>query len=247
MSEVNSRRAYDYIKERILDGKFPPGLKLVTHSLSNEIGISRTPVREALLQLETEGLVEIRPRQGARVKDMSLEVFKEICELRLALEAHAAFLAAQNRTELDLAQLARSLTSLEALTLANVGKPTNRTVETALANEDIKFHLAILSAAKNSVIKEEIFRLHLINRIASDQNGKRPEMQTNEQLETRRQGIFSEHKRIFEAIRDRRSRDARDAMQEHIQEVINNVVMAAALARNPPETEHDIPKELYYS
>jgi DNA-binding GntR family transcriptional regulator len=246
MSEVNSRLAYDYIKKRILDGKFQPGLKLATGLLSTEIGISRTPVREALLQLETEGLVEIRPRQGARVKSMTIEVFKEICELRLALEAHAAFLAAENRTELDVAHLARSLAALEKLTVDNVNSPPSEAMDVALANEDIKFHVAILSAGKNAAIKEEIFRLHLINRIASDQNGKRPDLgRTDEQLAQRRQVIFAEHKRIFEAVRDRRARDARDAMQEHIQQIIDNVVMAAALATSAPESD-DIPKDLYY-
>ncbi len=246
MSEVNSRLAYDYIKKRILEGKLPPGAKLATGLLAEELGLSRTPIREALLQLETEGLVETKPRQGARVKSMSVDAFKEICELRLALEAHAAYLAANSRVETDIALLSRSLTALETLTREHAGKPSSPGMETALANEDIKFHVAILSAAKNSAIKEEIFRLHLINRIASDQNGKRPDMGlTDEQLDERRQSIFAEHKRIFEAIRDRRPREARDAMQEHIQKIIDNVVMAAALARSAPESD-EVPKELYY-
>src|SRR5262245_3783503 len=105
MKSVNSDVAYDYLRKRILSGGYAPGQALMTKMLAAEIGVSRTPIRDALRQLEADGLVTIRPRLGASVKQMDLKVFQESCELRLALETHAAGLAARSRTELDLHEI----------------------------------------------------------------------------------------------------------------------------------------------
>jgi DNA-binding GntR family transcriptional regulator len=68
MKNVNSDIAYDFLRKRILNGEYPPGRALMTEVLSDEIGVSRTPVRDALRKLEADGLVSIRARLGASVK-----------------------------------------------------------------------------------------------------------------------------------------------------------------------------------
>ena len=80
------------------------------------IEVSRTPVRDALRKLETDGLVTIRAHLGASVKKMELKEFREMCDLRLALESHAAGLAATNHTEADLSEIRYALEAMRRLT-----------------------------------------------------------------------------------------------------------------------------------
>ncbi len=116
MTKVNSEVAYDYIRKRILSGEYPPNCALLTVILSDKIGISRTPLREALLKLEADGLVTIRAGLVARVKKMDVEEFQEMCELRLALEGHASGLAAMNRSQTDLGEIKLALGAMRRLT-----------------------------------------------------------------------------------------------------------------------------------
>src|SRR3954451_13834863 len=101
MKNPHSGKAHEFIKEKILAGEFYPGYRLKTKELTTIIGVSATPIRDALRQLETEGLVVILPRLGASVKSFDLVSFKELSELRCALECLAAELAAANRTEVE--------------------------------------------------------------------------------------------------------------------------------------------------
>ena len=76
MKKVNSDVAYDYIRKKILSGEFLPGYSLMTEVLSSDIGVSRTPIREALHRLKADGLVTIRAHLGASVTKMGVEEFK---------------------------------------------------------------------------------------------------------------------------------------------------------------------------
>src|SRR5262245_27772252 len=116
MKNVNSDIAYDFLRKRILSGHYLPGTALMTNALSPEIGVSRTPIRDALRQLEQDGLVTIQARAGARVKQMELREFREVCEMRLALETHAAGLAAKRRADADLQQIRIALDEMRSLT-----------------------------------------------------------------------------------------------------------------------------------
>src|SRR3954463_3325679 len=165
MKNVNSDVAYDYIRKKILNGEYAPGQALMTKDLSSEIGVSRTPVRDALRQLEADGLVIIRAHLGASVKTMDLKEYRELCGLRLALESYAAGLAAGNRTDTDLQEIRFALESMRKLTEKIVAAKEEETLLAELGREDVRFHIAIMSAAKSDLIKKEILRLHLINRV----------------------------------------------------------------------------------
>src|SRR3954465_2163028 len=167
MKNVNSDIAYDYLRKRILNGEYVPGKALMTNVLAPEIGVSRTPIRDALRQLEADGLVTIQPRLGASVKKMDLKMFRESCELRLALESHAAGLAARNRTDVDLHEISLALEEMRRITNELVASGAVQKLIPGLVREDVRFHLAIISAAKNDLMKKEILRLHLINRVVS--------------------------------------------------------------------------------
>ena len=87
-------RVYSHIREAIIDGRYGPGARLGEVEIAELTRTSRTPVREALRQLEMEGLVEVLPHRGARVYEWSAEDLEEIYDLRMVLEAMAASRAA---------------------------------------------------------------------------------------------------------------------------------------------------------
>ena len=89
--------AYEAVRERILDNVYPPGHQALEQALAEELGISRTPLREAMIRLRNEGLLEIVPRHGVRVLPLSATDMKEIYETLTALESMAAELAARRR------------------------------------------------------------------------------------------------------------------------------------------------------
>ncbi len=90
---------YDVLLERILLGEYPPGTNLVEQDLTKELGVSRTPVREALLRLKLEGLVKIIPRGGIFVSEASVRLIREVTEVRLILEEYLSHLVIERRTE----------------------------------------------------------------------------------------------------------------------------------------------------
>lgn len=90
--------AYDIIREGILDGTLPPGMKLRQETLADSIGISRVPIRSALIQLEADGLVEVHARRGAMVRALSVGEAHEVYNLRILLEKEALRLSMSEMT-----------------------------------------------------------------------------------------------------------------------------------------------------
>jgi DNA-binding GntR family transcriptional regulator len=226
MKTVNSDLAYDYLRKRILAGDYAPGQALMTNVLAPEIGVSRTPIRDALRQLEADGLVTIEPRVGASVKKMDLKTFRESCELRLALESHAAGLAARNHSDADLQEIRLALDEMGRITDELVESGAVETLLPKLVREDVRFHLAIISAAKNDLMKKEILRLHLVNRVVS---GPAALARANVQAEppedgAHRREVFASHQEIYQTIAAGTPAEAKRAMEQHIQEIIDRSI-----------------------
>jgi DNA-binding GntR family transcriptional regulator len=104
------RRVYERIREDIASGFLRPGDQLVEARLANDLGVSKTPVREALIRLERDGLVEIEPYRGARVLELSPDDVRETLELRELLECHVARQLAATRPPDLLEALAATVT-----------------------------------------------------------------------------------------------------------------------------------------
>jgi len=100
-----SQQLSDYVRAAIAQGAIKPGQRLIEETLAQELGVSRTPVREALRRLEAEGLIEFEAQKGARVRPVSVKELTELYELRILLEGHAARLAAKKITPRELAAL----------------------------------------------------------------------------------------------------------------------------------------------
>ena len=96
---------FENLREAILEGKLKPGQRLMEVQLAEQLGVSRTPVREAIRKLELEGLVVMLPRKGAYVANMSLKDIMDVLEVRASLEGLAAYLAAERISDEDIKKL----------------------------------------------------------------------------------------------------------------------------------------------
>jgi DNA-binding GntR family transcriptional regulator len=148
---MDSARAYTHLERAILIGELKPRERLVEFDLAGRLGLSRTPIREALRRLEERGLVRILPRRGAVVADLSPDEVENIFEVRVCLETMAVRLSLLNIAPPQIAQAAR----LEAACAALV--PGGDIL--ALMAADDGFHDAIYSAARNPCLLELIRQL----------------------------------------------------------------------------------------
>ncbi|MCL4289453.1 MAG: GntR family transcriptional regulator [Thermoleophilia bacterium] len=131
--------ATELIRAAVIDGRLEPGQRLKEEELARELGISRTPVREALLVLQTEGLLESAPNRGATVRTFEADDLDDLYQLRAVLEGFAARRAAARITDAELALLSESNERFVRLRDAD---------EIAdLVRENVRFHDAILAAA----------------------------------------------------------------------------------------------------
>jgi DNA-binding GntR family transcriptional regulator len=143
----------DQVKGRllqaILDGRYPPGARIVETRVAREFGTSQAPVREALRDLEALGVVENSPFRGARVRQPSIEELLEAFDVRSILEGHGARLAMHNVSEADLARLEGLLEQMRRAALA--GDPY------AEATADTEFHGFIMHRSGNATL-ERVWR-----------------------------------------------------------------------------------------
>lgn len=247
MKSVNTDVAYEYIRKKIMGGEYTPGQALLTEVLAKEIKVSRTPVRDALRKLETDGLVTIRAHLGASVKQMRLSEFREMSDLRLALESHAAGLAALNRTAGDLSEIKYSLEAMRRLSEQINAAKEEETLLGDLVKEDVRFHIAIMTAAKNELMKKEILRLHLINRVlmAKPLPGLPPVPKKD--ADARRLTVLAKHDEIYSAIARSNATEAKRAMESHLQEMIDHTMASMVGVETGVIARKLTPEELAYN
>ena len=190
---------YLRIRDDILDGEFPNGQRLLETTLAARYGVSRTPVREALVALQADGLIE-RVDNGFRVRTGTPDDVMEIYEARIALESVAAAAAAKRHTDLDLARLHAAHS--EACALAASGD------ERAAHEADATWHEALWLAAHNATITGALTRWSAQLRIY-DQGPPGP---TDDLATTER-----EHVAVVEAVQAGDADAARTAMTAHLE------------------------------
>lgn len=215
MSKTLKSLAFEYIRERMLMGEIQEGARISDVEISREMGISRTPVREAIVQLETKGLVEQLPGQGPRVRTLNRRDLEECFELREILECGAVVMAAQRVTDKELASLDQDCEGYDAVCIRlrdqAIEEPTSPWSD-HLNVLDMSFHLKIIKAAKNVQLLGVVRDLHLLTRILR----RRSNLPSTPYLE-RLDRIRNDHRRILAAIRARDGVAASDAMRRHIQ------------------------------
>jgi DNA-binding GntR family transcriptional regulator len=140
--ERSTEVAYQWLRQRILDNEYAPGTQILEQALADQIGISRTPVREALIELQQDGLVEIVPRHGVRILPLSPDDMREIYAILTNLEPMAAEeLALRRPSPALIAPLVEACDAMEAA-VASADRA-------AWAKADEKFHLALLELCGN--------------------------------------------------------------------------------------------------
>jgi DNA-binding GntR family transcriptional regulator len=146
MNTTDADKAYHQIKERIITVKMPPGSVISEAQLMQELGLGRTPIREALKQLETENLVVVAPRRGMFVADIAITDLQQIHEVRVELESLCARLAAERIALEQLAEMKR---------LATEYRRADKRDKNLLMTLDRHFHHLLAQAAGNKFLYNE--------------------------------------------------------------------------------------------
>ena len=216
------------IREVILTGELPPGSQLRQADLAQKMKISRTPLREALMKLEQEGLIAVLPRRGFRVVDLKLEEAIELYELREMLDGLAARLAAE-RAGNDVLEV-----------LSHLINKMDKSVRRQDAHDWLvhhgAFHEEIFKASRNSRLMGLMANIRL-----SIQRFHPLLLSTQDRLKK----AFREHDEIFRAIRSHDANTAERLAREHIASARDIIIkLSQGEARNEsPAIERD-PKSL---
>ena len=142
---------FNTLREKILKGVYKPGERLMEIHLADQLGVSRTPIREAIRMLELEGLVKMVPRKGAQVAKISKEDLQDVLEVRKALDTLSVKLACERITEDEIKLLNNAERDFEkALASKDVRE---------IAEADVAFHDVIHAATKNGRLKSMISNL----------------------------------------------------------------------------------------
>ena len=197
------------LRDAIRKGILEPGERLMEVQLAEELGISRTPVREAIRKLEQEGYVIMMPRRGTYVSDISTNDVKEIFEIRSALESLATGLAARRIEPEELETLQNLLVEIEGYIEKN---DIEKIVET-----DIKFHGLLYQVSRNerlvniiNNLKEQLARFRTLSM----------------SYPGRLQETLEEHSEMVEAIANGDVSAARDAAEHHMERAEKTLLKA---------------------
>ena len=163
-----SQRAYQHIQRKIISGQLTPGSVVSETLLAKQLGVSRTPVGQAIRQLAQEGLVEQVPRYGTIVREIDQRKILELYELREALEPYAARQAALRMNASELAQLKLLCKTIEAIS-DELGASEMDALDDEMLRRflaaDMTFHLLIIRAAGNRLILDTVRDTRTISQI----------------------------------------------------------------------------------
>ncbi len=191
---------FNTLRQAILKGDLAPGERLMEVSLANRLGVSRTPVREAIRKLELEGLVLMVPRRGAEVAKISEKNLRDVLEVRRTLEELAVELASKRMTDERMLALKRANVVFEtSISGSDV---------TQIAEADEKFHDVIYAATVNDKL------LQIMNNIREQMYRYRLEYIKDEE---KRRDLVAEHRQIISALEKRDVDAAKRAVRVHIE------------------------------
>ena len=200
-------KSYQGIKQAIISYEIKPGEPLVEKQIANKLGVSRTPVREALKELKSDGLVKIIPRKGAFVAEISSRDIEEIFLLREILECAAIKIAISRIKGEDLIEIESTFNSINN----DIERKSYKDVLYA----DIKFHNFIVNSSGNrrlcqfiGMLNEQIYRLRYLSATVPGRLSK----------------SLQEHEGILEALKKRDKDLAEQRLRQHIRNIKNNIL-----------------------
>lgn len=190
---------FNTLRQAILTGELKPGERLMEIHLANKLGVSRTPIREAIRKLELEGLVIMIPRRGAEVAQITEKSMNDVLEVRRAMDALCVELACERISEDELLRLKEACDAFaEAVKTKNI-----RTI----AQADVVLHDIIVQATGNLRL------VQLINNLSEQMYRYRFEYLKDT---SRHECLIKEHHMIYEGIRERNKEVASQAAKLHI-------------------------------
>ena len=188
------------LRRGIMQGDLKPGERLMEIKMANRLGVSRTPIREAIRMLELEGLVVMIPRKGAQVAEITEKDLKDVLEVRMGLEELAVKFACQRITEEQLDNLYHASRKFE--------EAVKREDLTELAQADVDFHDLIYKATGNERL------VQLLNNIREQMYRYRVEYLKDEEI---RGSLVQEHDTLLEKLSQRDLEGAKQVTQSHIE------------------------------
>ena len=198
---------FNTLRQAILRGELKPGERLMEIQLANKLGVSRTPIREALRKLGLEGLVNMVPRKGAEVADITEKSLRDVLEVRKALEELSVQLACEKITEEEIEELKR---------VAERFKDTlNDQDVTKIAEADVAFHDVIYTATDNQKL------ILLLNNLREQMYRYRVEYLKKEEAYPQ---LIAEHEELIDNISKRNKEEATRIMCEHIDNQVATVI-----------------------
>jgi len=202
-----SGKIFAQLQNDIINGKYKPGDSLIETKLAKEMGVSRTPVREAIVQLELEGLVQSMPNRGVVVTGVSEQDIEDIYTIRMLIEGLAARWAAEKITDEELEELKEAIEFEEFYTARNN--------TSHLLKLDSKFHEIIFKASKSKPLMHTLSNFHLYvqraRNISLESSGRAKE-------------ALAEHRAILQAIMERDAEKAERLTTEHIRNARLNLL-----------------------
>jgi len=216
-------QAYTHLRQFLTGGQWPEGAVLLPGKLAKRLGMSPTPVREAIIRLESEGFVETVPKRGVRLRRMSREDLEHIFDLRAVIEGGAARLAAERITSDELDSLQQNLTDQrqDLLSVRQVlrempeasreGRLLSGAVHERGARLNVAFHLELMRASRNPRLIKVVGDLHILT--VSLQDRVHP---PGEPIQWRMARDLGFHRCIFRALRRRDGLAARRWTEKHI-------------------------------
>jgi len=204
--ELLSQKAYKILKEAIIKEDIDYNTRLTLSEIAEKMGISKTPIREAIYQLASEGLVKLLPNKGVIVNEISIDDFQEILQIRSALDGLIAEVASKKISNEEIDIMMDIINDMELSV-----KEDNRLFYNDL---DIKFHDFLLNIASNQKLKE------VYNHLISQAHKFR--LRTLK-LAYRMSISLDEHKKIAFAVKEKNPVIAKKVMYEHINSIVKSL------------------------
>ena len=197
---------FNTLRQAILTGELKPGERLMEIHLANKLGVSRTPIREAIRKLELEGLVKMIPRRGAEVAQITEKSLQDVLEVRRNLDALCAELACERISNEEIAALEVACKEFEEATQTKDAR--------IIAAADVALHDIIIKATNNNRL------VQLVNNLAEQMYRYRFEYIKDYSMHGR---LVEEHRIIFEAIRKKDKVTAAAAAVTHIDNQMESI------------------------
>lgn len=210
----NSEKAHEYIRQKIMLGELSEGARVSDVTVAEEMGLSRTPVREAINRLHSEGLLEQVPHAGAFVRTLSRRELGDLYDVRALMEGHAAERAATRITEQDLAELDRLCKDMYRIVrqFRDSGAATmDDESSQQFAMDDIKFHMIVLRACGNQQVAKIVGEFRIMTSLCGK---KRPHPSKSRLYMLATTWLM--HSRVLRGLRTRSPQVASRWMSAHL-------------------------------